>query len=585
MTIDGENMVFQHKHNHRRLAVKRWSIQLLIAMGLWLILSACSIDQAATFVKTTVHPSPVQFVDVASDVGLDFQHGAFRWGLSGDPVAMMGGGLCWLDFDQDGWLDLYVVNSYAVAEAGQWENAGGLPQSALFQNQNGQFKDVSETSGTNLALRGNGCVAADLNLDGWPDLYITSSRYNALLWNNGDGTFTEGAEVAQADAYGWQSAAAVGDVNGDSWPDIFLTGYVDLNNRIPDAVKGFPNTHLGRRDLLFLNNGPDANGQVTFQERGIDAGLEATDYEYGLGASLLDFDNDGDLDLYVANDTNPNRLYENVPMTGNDSTGAQNLGFRLVEQGDAAQADDENSGMGVTTGDYDSDGRPDLFITNLGQQLHSIYLNQSQAASLAFQNSAEQIGLPDIGVGWTGWGTNWADFDLDTDLDLLVINGDIPILDMEADAQLIQYFDNRTAQGFNGQFVEVTEMSGLDEVGPRLGRGSAVADYDNDGDLDVAVSVIGQPLMLLQNNQAQGNWLQVNLTNFGVGAIVTATLPDGRTLYRQMQAGSSYLSSEDTRCHFGLGTAETVSLHVQWPNGQETYLAEVQTNQQITVQP
>ncbi len=527
-------------------------------------------------------PYPVRFTDVAEGVGLDFQHGAFRWELSGDPVAMMGGGLCWLDFDRDGWLDLYVVNSYAVAEAGLWEANGGLPRNALYRNVEGHFTDVSRPSGADLALRGNGCVAADLNLDGWTDLYITTGRVNMLLWNNGDGTFSEGAETAGVDAYGWQSSAVVGDVNADGWPDIFVAGYVDINNRIPEATLGFPNTHLGRRDLLFINEGAGPSGYPSFREVGQIVGLETNDFEYGLGALMTDLDRDGNLDLYVANDTNPNRLYKNEPWPGGRQADPEGIGFRFEEVGGPAKVGDDNSGMGIAGGDYDSDGRFDLFVTNLGQQLHAVYLNQSTEGSLFFRNATGEFGIKDIGVGWTGWGTTWADLDLDTDLDLMVVNGSVPVIDPPTDAQVAQVFGNLTAQGQIGQFEDLTDSTGLNEVGPLLGRGGAVADFDNDGDLDMAVSTIGGQLALLQNNSTAGNWLEVLFDGFYPGAVVTAALPDGRELRREVHAGSSYLSSEDPRCHFGLGSADrVVDLRIRWPNGEETRLGNVLANQLV----
>ena len=158
-------------------------------------------------------PHPLELTDVAQAVGLDFRQGAFRWEVSADPGAMLGGGICWLDYDDDGWLDLFAVNSYAEREASRWEDSGGLPRTALFHNVEGKFTDVSADSGADLAVRGNGCVAADLDLDGHTDLYVTTLRQSVLLWNNGDGTFTEGARAAGIGVYGWHSGAAVGDVN------------------------------------------------------------------------------------------------------------------------------------------------------------------------------------------------------------------------------------------------------------------------------------------------------------------------------------------------------------------------------------
>jgi hypothetical protein len=242
--------------------------------------------------------------------------------------------------------------------------------------------------------------------------------------------------------------------------------------------------------------------------------------------------------------------------------------------------------MGIAGGDYDSDGRFDLFVTNLGQQLHSVYRNQSADGDLAFGNSTSEIGIPEIGVGSTGWGTSWADLDLDTDLDLVVVNGKVPVTDLSADAQVVQVFGNLTAQGQTGQFEELTEAAGLNEVGPLLGRGSALADFDNDGDLDVAVNTIGGPLVLLENSSAEANWFEVRLDGFFPGAVITAVLPDGRELRHEIHAGSSYLSSEDPRSHFGLGDWDEVSeLKIRWPNGEEAKLENIPANQLLTVHP
>lgn len=179
------------------------------------------------------------FANVASEVGINFQHGAFASAIYDDPVAMMGGGLCWIDYDKDGWLDLYLVNSYAEDEADYWENEGGLPTNALYRNDNGRFHDVGEASASNLAMRGNGCIVADFNNDSWPDLLITADGANALLWNNGNGTFSEGAEVAGIADTDWNSATASADLNGDGWLDLFIGSYIDLENEVPNPTGAF----------------------------------------------------------------------------------------------------------------------------------------------------------------------------------------------------------------------------------------------------------------------------------------------------------------------------------------------------------
>jgi hypothetical protein len=527
-----------------------------------------------------------RFHNVAAERGLDFRHGAFRWGTTPDPPAMMGGGVCWLDYDDDGWLDLFVVNSYAEREARRWQEAGGLPETALFRNEGGEFADVSAESGANLAVRGNGCVAGDLDLDGDTDLYVTTSRVNVLLWNEGDGSFTEGAGPAGVAAYGWRTGAAVGDVNADGWPDLFVAGYADLNSPNPAGATSFPNTYFGVRDLLFLSKGAGEGGRVTFREVGAEAGLEVARFEYGLGALFSDFERDGDLDLYLANDTNPNRFYENVQWPGGAEADPAGLGFRFEERGGAAGVADPNAGMGIAGGDYDGDGRSDLIVTNAREQLHAVYRSlppdENAPAWADARRDLVEAGLDEAG---TGWGASWADLDLDTDLDLVVANGAVPVTDLEADAQPLQAFGNLAAQGAAGRFEDLTDELGLAAAGRLLGRGAAAADYDNDGDVDLAVASIGGSLVLLENSGAAGNWLEVELEGFHPGAVVTAVLPDGRELVRDVQAGSSYLSSEDPRCHFGLGAAEKVSeLVVRWPGGEETRLTDVEANQLVLVE-
>ena len=177
----------------------------------------------------------------------------------------MGGGLCWLDYDGDGWLDLYVVNSHSEDEAARWEDEGALPRNALFHNDGGGFVDATDGSGAGVAVRGTGCVAADLDLDGHTDLYVTTATTGVLLWNNGDGTFREGAAAAGVDAPGWYAGAAVGDVNRDGWPDLFLAGYASLGSPIEGATLGFPNTYSGVRDLLYLSEGAGRGRGVTFK--------------------------------------------------------------------------------------------------------------------------------------------------------------------------------------------------------------------------------------------------------------------------------------------------------------------------------
>jgi ASPIC and UnbV/FG-GAP-like repeat len=516
----------------------------------------------------------LSFVDVAREVGLRFRHGAFRWGVSPDAAAMTGGGLCWLDYDGDGWLDLFVVNGHSRGERDEWEARGGLPTTRLYRNDEGRFADMTEETGAGVALRGQGCVAADLDLDGRTDLYVTGADRSTLLWNDGD-KFTEADEDSGVRVFGWHTGAAAGDVDRDGRPDLVVSGYVDEANRIPEAELGFPNTHAGRRDLLFLNE-----GDRTFREVGGEAGLEVVQFAYGLGLVLADFERDGDLDVHLANDTNPNRLYENVPWPGGVAADPAGLGFRFEERAAAAGVADPGAGMGVGVADWDADGRSDIFVSNSRRQGHALYRsNPPDANDPSFADARADAGI-DL-ERTTGWGASWADLDHDTDLDLLLANGYIPVTDLRRDAEPVQIFRNLLADGRDGRFEEVAAARGM---GRLVARGSAAADYDNDGDLDVAVLPLGRLLVLLENRGAAGSWLEVALEGSPPGAEVTATLPDGRKLRRELAAGGSYLSSEDPRLHFGLGGASVVrELRVRWPGGEESVLEDVEANQLVEV--
>ncbi|MCB9079276.1 MAG: CRTAC1 family protein [Anaerolineaceae bacterium] len=499
--------------------------------------------------------------DVTAEAGLTFRHGAFIESISEDPVAMMGGGLCWIDVDADGWLDLYLVNSHALQEEALWESRGGLPRNALYRNRgDGTFEDISAGSGADLALRGNGCIAGDIDQDGDIDLYVTADGPNALLLNQGNNTFVESAEAAGVAAPEWNTAAAMADVDGDGWVDLYVASYIDLNKKVPNPIGLFPQDFLGLRDHLYRNR-----GDGTFEDVAPAAGL--TYEERGLGALFSDVDQDGDLDLYVANDGHPNRLYINRG-DGTFEEDAQQMGV-----------DDRGSGMGVSAGDYDSDGWVDLVVTNFDKEYNALYHNKATASPFGFDYATFRMGIQGFGQNQTGWGVAWLDLDLDSYLDLLTVQGQVPITDLTTDAQPIRFYRNRG----DSTFLDAGRMVGSEDIGPLLARGMAPADYDNDGDLDIAIATIGGPAKLLQTNGTTGNWLTISLDHFMPGAKLTATLPDGRVLLREIHCGSSYLASDDPRLHVGVGPAEQVNVTVTLPDGKQLTRTAVPVNQMISL--
>jgi hypothetical protein len=547
----------------------------LAAAGAALLASLTACGSESSSFGPAAQTGKLSFVDVAGAVGLRFRHGAFRWDESADAAAMTGGGLCWLDYDGDGWLDLFVVNGHSRDERDEWEARGGLPTTRLFRNREGRFSDVTDDTGAGITLRGQGCVASDVDADGRTDLYVTGADRSTLLWNDGD-RFREADEGSAARVFGWHTGAAAGDLDGNGLPDLVVSGYVDEAARLPEAELGFPNTHVGTRDLLFLNQ-----GDRRFQEVGREAGLEVTRFGYGLGVVLADFERDGDLDIHLANDTNPNRLYENVQWPGGVAADPAGLGFRFEERAAAAGVADPGAGMGVAVADWDGDGRSDIFVSNSRGQGHALYRSNPpdpNYPSFADVSAEAAIDLERS----TGWGASWADLDHDTDLDLVLANGRIPVTDLRRDAEPLQVFRNLLADGRDGRFAEA--RGAVRGVGHLVARGSAVADYDNDGDLDVAVLPLGRQLVLLENRGAGGNWLEVAPEGAPPGVEATVTLPDRRTFRQELHAGSSYLSSEDPRLHFGLGAVTAVpEVRVRWPGGEETVLEDIEANRILEV--
>ena len=520
--------------------------------GRWAVQARPVGVQAATGPTSTVLAG-VRLRNVAPTLGLDFRQGSFRFGVTAESQAMMGGGLCWLDYNGDGWQDLFVVNSYASADMARWQARGGLPTSQLFENVHGRFRNVTAATHTGLPVQGDGCAAADLNDDGRTDLVVTTTSGVDVLWNHADGTFTR--QVLWT--HGWYTGVAVGDVNGDGRPDVFVAGYSDTSQPVPNSFSGFPTNVAGVRDLLFLNLG---GGR--FREVGRQAGIDVAGYRHGLGATFVG------RDLYVANDEDPNQLYVNVPWPGGAKADPLGLGFRFEDRAVAEGVADSYAGMGIA-----AQGGT-LVVTNSRGEPTAAF----RRAGSAFANARPSFD-PALGNAFAGWGVSFVDLANTGVPDLVLASGAIPVTSLAKDAEPVKVLAPLAAGSS-------TFGSANDVLAPtRLnGRGLAAADAGNDGRMDVAVNTIGGKLVLLRPSGPSGHWLDVSLSRFSPGAVVTITLAGGRELSRVVAAGSSYLSSEDPRVHFGLGAAARVErLTVRLPWGAVRTLDGVHADRVVTV--
>jgi Na+-translocating ferredoxin:NAD+ oxidoreductase RnfD subunit len=543
------------------------------ADGHWALPSATQTREVEPAPVSTVLRG-VRLTNVAPAVGLDFRQDSFRYGISNDYLAMMGGGVCWLDYNGDGWQDLFAVNSYASSDTSRLEAHGGLPRTQLFENVHGHFRNVTRTAHAGLQVQGDGCAAADLNGDGRPDLIVTTTNGTKLLWNNGNGTFTEGAKAAGMTAAGWDTGVAVADVNGDGRPDVFVAGYARPYESVPNSLAGFPTNLVGVRDLLYLNEGNGPAGRARFREVGVPAGLEASNFSHGLGATFLDVNGYWRPDLYVANDEDPNQLYVNVPWPGGAKADPAGLGFRFENRAATSGVADPYAGMGVAVGGA-GNGPLDLFVTNSRHEPSAAF---ARTTTSSFANVRPDFD-PALGAGLAGWGDSFVDLANSGRPDLVVATGGIPVTSLKKDAGPVKVIAPLAGE-------QVTRFGVAPGVAPRLrvnGRGLAAADVDNDGRVEIAVNSIGGKLLLLKPTGPVGHWLDVRLSRFSPGAVVTVDLVK-RRLSQEVRAGSSYLSSEDERIHFGLGE-ETgrVGVTVRYPWGGKTVLHNIRADRIVEV--
>ena len=502
---------------------------------------------------------PITFTDVAPQSGLHFVHDRGSTPEHRFPE-MIGSGLAWLDYDNDGWMDLYVVQSGPLPPARSEKSRDRL----FRNNHDGTFTDVTDKAGLKDTAYGMGAIAADYDNDGLVDLFVTNYRGNILYHNNGDGTFTDVTARSGIKGPPWGTSAAWGDIDGDGFLDLYVGQYAD-DRKDKDLFCGDRTT--GERDycppimydatlsVLYRNN-----RDGTFTDVTREAGLGNT-FGKALGVLFVDVDLDGKPDIYVANDQMMNFLFHNL---GNgrfeDVSISSGTGFGLEGQ--------PQGSMGVDAGDVDGDGLPDIVVANFESETNEYYRNLGGGV---FEDLSVSSGFGPPTVNYVRFGLNLLDVENDGDLDAFMANGHIydkPPNRRNARAEqrpLLMWNDG------TGHFHErgcgpvfQTEL---------VGRASAVADYDNDGDPDIAVSNSGGPLQLLRNDGTHGNWLGVQLVGHksnrgGIGARLVAETPAGKKLTRFVASGTSYLSSSDPRVLFGLAAETSVkTLTIYWPSG------------------
>jgi len=522
-----------------------------------------------------VDNAPVVFLDDTGRAGLDkFHH------RSGSPekttiIETPGSGVGLLDYDNDGWLDIYLLNgSTAKALAGKEEP----PKAMLFHNNHdGTFTDVTDKSGTSNSRWGFGVAVGDFDNDGWDDIYVANYGKNRLYHNNHDGTFTDVAETAGVTAGGWSVGPTWGDYDHDGLLDLFVPGYVkfDIDHPAIAGKNGVPanfcqfrgiNVMCGPRGLpgegdhLFHNN-----GDGTFTDVSVKAGVSDPKGSYGLAAVFVDLDNDGWLDLAVANDSVPNYLYRNQH-DGTFEDVSYTSGFALNADGRA------QASMGIAVGDYNRDGEMDLFITTFSDDYKTLFRNEGKGN---FSDVTYQANLGDATIPFLAWGDGFLDFDNDGLLDIFVANGHVyPSVDQQdwgtTWAERPQLFHNVDGH----KFEEIPPATGSGLAAVITARGAAFGDLFNDGRIDVVINNVDATPTLLRNVVKNSNhWVTFKLVGTGkspkdaVGAKVSVTA-GGFRQRADVLSGGSYGSSSDQRLHFGLGSATQVDkAEIRWPSG------------------
>jgi hypothetical protein len=513
-----------------------------------------------------------QLANVTKQAGIHFFH-------MSDPskkyiVESMSGGVILIDYNRDGWPDIYFTNAPTVAEAiKDPKNLGGVRGALYRNNHDGTFTDVTQQAGLTKPCFGMGGAVGDYNNDGWPDLYLTCLGGNILYRNNGNGTFTDVTAKAGVADGRWSTGASFGDYDGDGYLDLMVDNYVDFHlNDMPAFgsepyckyrgidVQCGPRGLRGAGDSLFHNNG---NG--TFTNVAKQAGVDDPNGYYGLGAVIVNLNNTKLPDIYIANDSTPNFLYKNLGNGKFDDIGLQS-GTAVSEDGS------EQASMGIAVGDYNHTGRPSLYVTNFSDENSNLFRNDGD---WNFTDVSYPSGLALPSLPYVKWGDAFVDLDNDGWLDLFTVDGHVyPQVDqLPSGARYKEPMVLNMNLG-NGNFCDASKEAGPAIMIPQAARGLAVGDLFNNGQMDMVVGVIDGSPIILKNIGIPGNhWVSFELAGtksnrLAIGARLVLKA-GGMTQTAQVLSGGSYLSQNDLRVHFGLAKATKIdSVTVYWPSGQ-----------------